>query len=80
MITYLPEIWAAVGWIYVIYNIFRMYFCSEPGRDNFYLFWMGFWIFMPKLLNEKGKRIRKKLFIVFPIWIVGSIVIDILIK
>ena len=64
----------------MIYNIIRMSFHSKEGRDNFYLFWMGFWILMPKILNEEGRIIRKKLLIAIPIWIVGSIIIGVLIK
>ena len=76
MIEYLYKIWVSFGFIYFVY---QFWIISPHMKKGYELsFWTKFWVFKPEALDEKGQKIRIRVLIFVPVFIIVTFVLILL--
>ncbi len=67
------HIWSAIAYFHVLYLMIKMYPHVKGGCKHHY--WLGFWMYNPSSLDEKGKKIRRTVLIAMTVYLVVAFII-----
>ena len=71
MREYFFYIWFTVGFFHMAYLSIKMLPHFRDGYGHY--FWLGFWLYNPKSLDEDGQRIRKIMIIAMAVYFIVGI-------